>query len=65
MAAAFAALNDTCGPLFGVGRAEAQTPDMANARAKQLSGQFIMDMHTDFPRDDTRLKMPQAPPSRA
>ena len=37
MAAAFAALNDTFGPLFGVGRAEAQTPEPANERGKQLS----------------------------
>jgi len=55
MAAAFLAMNDTYGPLFGVSRAEAQTPEMANERAKKLSGQFIMDMHTHFLRDDTRL----------
>ena len=56
MAAAFLAMNDTYGPLFGVTRAEAQTPELANARAKGLSGQFIMDMHTHFLRDDTRIQ---------
>jgi hypothetical protein len=55
MAAAFLAMNDTYGPVFGVSQAEAATPDMANERAKALSGQFIMDMHTHFLRDDTRL----------
>jgi predicted TIM-barrel fold metal-dependent hydrolase len=56
MAAAFLAMNDTYGPVFGVSRAEAQTPEMANERAKRLSGQFIMDMHTHFLRDDTRIQ---------
>jgi uncharacterized protein len=55
MAAAFLAMNDTFGPVFGVSKAEAQTPDQAAERAKRLSGQFIMDMHTHFLRDDTRL----------
>ncbi len=56
MATAFLAMNDTYGPVFGVSRAEAQTPDMAAERAKRLSGQFIMDMHTHFLRDDTRIE---------
>jgi predicted TIM-barrel fold metal-dependent hydrolase len=56
MAAAFVAMNDVYGPIFGVSRAEAQSPDMANERAKALAGQFIMDMHTHFLRDDTRLE---------
>ena len=55
MAAAFVAMNDTFGPLYMVSRAEAQTPEMANARAAALKGQFIMDMHTHFLRDDTRI----------
>ena len=29
---------------------------MANARAVALKGQFIVDMHTNFLRDDTRLE---------
>lgn len=56
MAAAFVAMNDTYGPLFGVSLAEAATPEMANERAAGLRGQFIMDMHTHFLRDDTRLE---------
>ena len=56
MAAAFVAMNQTYGPVFGVSLAEAATPDMANERAKKLSGQFIMDMHTHFLRDDTRIQ---------
>ena len=55
MAAAFLAMNETFGPLFGVTRAEAQTPEKADARAKALSGQFIMDMHTHFLRPGTRI----------
>ncbi len=55
MAAAFVAMNDVYGPVFGVSNAEAASPDMANERAKGLADQFIMDMHTHFLRDDTRL----------
>jgi predicted TIM-barrel fold metal-dependent hydrolase len=55
MAAAFVAMNDVFGPVFDVTRAEAAEPDRADARAKALAGQFIMDMHTHFLRDDTRL----------
>ena len=55
MASAFLAMNDTYGPLFGVSSAEAATPEQADARAKALSGQFIMDMHTHFLRPGTRI----------
>jgi predicted TIM-barrel fold metal-dependent hydrolase len=55
MAAAFVAMNDTYGRLYTVSRAEAGTPEMASERAKALSDQFIMDMHTHFLRDDTRI----------
>ena len=55
MAAAFLAMNDTYGPLFGVSRAEAADPAAANDRAKKLSGQFIMDMHTHFLRPGTKI----------
>ena len=55
MAAAFLAMNDVYGPLYDVSRTEAQTPDMARERAKELSRQFVMDCHTHFLRDDTRL----------
>ena len=57
MAAAFVAMNDVYGPLFGVSRGRGgRRRSMANERAKALAGQFIMDMHTHFLRDDTRLE---------
>ena len=56
MAAAFVAMNETYGNVFAASRAEAATPEMADARADALRGQFIMDMHTHFLRDDTRLE---------
>ena len=56
MATAFLAMNETYGPIFGISRAEAQTPEMADERARRLSGQFIMDMHTHFLRPGTRIK---------
>jgi uncharacterized protein len=55
MAAGFVAMNQTYGRVFDVSEAEAATPEMADARADALKGQFIMDMHTHFLRDDTRL----------
>ena len=56
MAAAFVAMNDTYGPIYGVSRAEAAEPERADARARALSGQFIMDMHTHFLRPGTRIQ---------
>ena len=56
MAAAFLAMNDVFGPVFDVTRAEAAEPERADARARALSGEFVMDMHTHFLRDDTRLE---------
>jgi uncharacterized protein len=55
MAAAFLAMNEVYGPLYAVTRAEAQTPEIAKERAAALSKQFVMDCHTHFLRDDTRL----------
>jgi hypothetical protein len=55
MAAAFVAMNQTYGNLFAATPAEAATPELADARAAGLKNQFIMDMHTHFLRDDTRL----------
>src|SRR5262249_53264440 len=55
MAAAFVALNQVFGHLFDVSEAEAATPELAQARADALSGQMIIDGHTHFLRDDTRL----------
>lgn len=56
MAAGFVALNETFGAVFDASRAEAATPEMAGERAAALKDQFIMDMHTHFLRDDTRLE---------
>jgi hypothetical protein len=55
MAAAFVAMNEVYGALFEVSRAEAADKDQADARAKALSGQFVMDTHTHFLRDDTKI----------
>src|SRR5439155_2536112 len=55
MAASFVAMNQVFGRLFEASIAEAATPDMANERAQALSGQIIIDGHTHFLRDDTRL----------
>jgi uncharacterized protein len=55
MAASFVALNETFGNFFDATRAEAATPSIADERADSLKDQFIMDMHTHFLREDTRL----------
>ena len=55
MAASFVAINQVFGPIFDVTEAEAATPDMAAERAAGLSGQMVIDGHTHFLRDDTRL----------
>lgn len=55
MAAGFVALNEAFGHVFDASRAEAATPAMAQERANALKDQFIMDMHTHFLRDDTRI----------
>jgi len=41
--------------LYDVSTAQAQTPEVAKERADGLSRQFIMDCHTHFLRDDTRI----------
>jgi predicted TIM-barrel fold metal-dependent hydrolase len=55
MAAAFVAMNQVYGGLFEAQAQEAAAPEAAKARADGLKDQFIMDMHTHFLRDDTRL----------
>ncbi len=55
MAASFLAMNQVYGALFDSSRAEAATPEMADERAAALRDQFVMDVHTHFLRDDTRL----------
>jgi predicted TIM-barrel fold metal-dependent hydrolase len=56
MAAAFVAMNEVYGPLFAAEKGEAEDPERAQARAESLADQFIMDVHTHFLRDDTRLE---------
>ena len=55
MAASFVAMNAVYGNLFDATPLEAQTPELANQRAKSLANQFILDGHTHFLRDDTKL----------
>jgi hypothetical protein len=55
IAAAFLALNQTYGCAFATSEDEASDPAQAGERAAALEDQFIMDMHTHFLRDDTRL----------
>jgi predicted TIM-barrel fold metal-dependent hydrolase len=55
MAASFVALNQVFGPIFSASEAEAATPELANQLAAAQSDQFIIDGHTHFLRDDTRL----------
>lgn len=55
MAASFVAMNQVFGRIFDASLAEAATPDLANERAAGLSGQYVIDGHTHFLRDDTRI----------
>jgi predicted TIM-barrel fold metal-dependent hydrolase len=52
MAAAFVAMNEIYGNVFQVTPAEAREPELAQARAQGLAGQFIFDVQTHFVRDD-------------
>ncbi len=56
MATAFVAMNEVYGPIYGASPAEAKSVETAQARAAGLKDQFIMDVHTHFLRDDTRLE---------
>jgi uncharacterized protein len=55
MAASFVAMNEIFGHVFDASIAEAATPEQANERAAGLAGQLIIDGHTHFLRQDTRL----------
>jgi uncharacterized protein len=55
MAASFVAMNQVFGPIFSVSEAEAATPELADQLAAAQSGQFVIDGHTHFLRDDTKL----------
>jgi predicted TIM-barrel fold metal-dependent hydrolase len=52
MAAAFVAMNEIYGNVFQVSPAEAREPELMQARAQSLAGQFIFDVQTHFVRDD-------------
>jgi uncharacterized protein len=53
MAAAFLAMNEVYGSdVFQVGALEAREPELMQARAQSLAGQFIFDVQTHFVRDD-------------
>ena len=52
MAAAFVAMNEIYGNVFQVTPAEAREPELVQARAQSLAGQFIFDVQTHFVRDD-------------
>jgi len=57
MAAAFLAIKEIYGGnVFQVDEAEAREPELLQARAKSLSGQFIFDVQTHFVRDDFEHK---------
>jgi len=53
MAAAFLAMKEVYGAnVFQVDAAEAHTPELIQARAQSLAGQFVFDVQTHFVRDD-------------
>ena len=53
MAAAFLAMKEIYGTnVFQVDAAEAHQPDLIQARAQSLAGQFVFDVQTHFVRDD-------------
>src|SRR5712692_6128715 len=53
MAAAFLAMKEIYGGnVFQVDEAEAREPELMQARAQSLAGQFIFDVQTHFVRDD-------------
>ena len=51
LAAAFLAMNEVHGPIFGVTAAEAAEPDRSKERAALLANQFIFDDQTHFVHD--------------
>jgi hypothetical protein len=55
LASAFLAMNEVYGSVFQVSDAEAADSELGDEHAGRLSNQFVMDVHTHFLRDDTRL----------
>ena len=56
MAAAYVAMNEVFGRYFDASLAEAADRRWRRSGAEGLAGQFVMDTHTHFLRDDTRLE---------
>ena len=56
MAAAFVAMNDTFGAVFDVSQGGSSHPGHGAGAGERPHDQFIMDMHTHFLRDDTRIQ---------
>jgi uncharacterized protein len=57
MASAFLTMNEVYGAVFKVSEAEAADSELGDEFTGRLSDQFVMDVHTHFLRDDTRLQM--------
>lgn len=55
MAAAFVAMNETYSPVYAATREEAASPELADERARRMAELPVIDVHTHFLRDDTRL----------
>jgi uncharacterized protein len=56
MATAFLAMNEVYGRVFDVTPAETASPEMADERARAFANQFVLDIHTHFLKEDTRLQ---------
>ena len=56
MAASFVAMNEVYGPLFDAQPPRPRRRNWRRSAPTALKGQFIMDMHTHFLRDDTRSR---------
>jgi len=56
IACAFLTMNEVYGAIFQVREAEEANPELGDERAGRLSNQFVMDVHTHFLKDDTRLQ---------
>lgn len=55
MAMSFVAMNKVYGEVFDATLREATEQDVAEKRAAAMSREFVMDTHTHFLRDDTKL----------
>jgi predicted TIM-barrel fold metal-dependent hydrolase len=55
MAASFLVMNQVYGEVFEIAENEADILEVAEQHARQRSKQFVLDCHSHFLRDDTRL----------